>query len=77
MTKFTYSDAQQRFSSVLDSAQKEGKALVRRRDGRLFSIRPENASASPFDVPGVKTSVVTGEILETLKEERARTNRWR
>jgi len=77
MKIFTYSDARQKFSSVLESAQKEGKVLIKRRDGRLFSIRPESGSESPFDVTGLKTKVKTEEILETLREERGRTNRWR
>ena len=54
MKIFTYSDARQKFSSVLESAQKEGKVLVKRRDGRVFSIRPEKSSKSPFDISGSK-----------------------
>lgn len=71
MKIFTYSDARQKFSSVLESAQKEGKVLIRRRDGRLFSIRPEKLSESPFDIKGVKSSITTKEIIETLREARA------
>lgn len=71
MKVFTYSDARQKFSSVLDSAQEEGKVLVRRKDGRLFSISPEMSSKSPFDVKGIKSSVTTADILETLRDARA------
>ena len=71
MKIFTYSDARQKFSSVLESAQKEGKVLVKRRDSRVFSIRPEKSSKSPFDISGVKTSVTTNEIIESLRESRA------
>lgn len=71
MKIFTYSDARQKFASVLESAQKEGKVLIRRRDGRLFSIRPEKPSESPFDIRGIKSSVTTKEIMETLREIRA------
>ena len=71
MKIFTYSDARQKFSSVLESAQKEGKVLIRRRDGRIFSIRPEKTSESPFDIEGVRSSVTTKDILETLREARA------
>ena len=77
MKIYTYSDARQKFSSVLELAQKEGKVLVKRRDGRIFSIKPEKTSKSPFDVPGIKTEVSTKEILDTLREERGRTSRWR
>jgi len=77
MKTYTYSDARQQFSSVLESAQKDGKVLVKRRDGRVFSIRPEKPMKSPFEVPGIKTSVSTQDILDTLREERGTTSRWR
>ena len=38
MKLYTYSDARQQFSKVLDTAKKEGKVLIRRRDGSLFSL---------------------------------------
>jgi hypothetical protein len=72
MKVYTYSDARQKFSTVLESAQREGKVLVRRRDGRLFSIRPEKESESPFNVAGIKTKVETLEIIDILREERGR-----
>lgn len=71
MKVYTYSDARQKFSLVLESAQKDGKVLVRRRDGRLFSISPERTTKSPFDVKGIRSSVTTADILETLRETRA------
>ena len=76
MKIYTYSDARQKFSSVLELAQKEGKVLIKRRDGRMFSIRPERAKKSPLDVPGIKTRVSTQEIVDTLREERGRTSQW-
>jgi hypothetical protein len=71
MKVYTYSDARQKFSTVLESAQKEGKVLIRRRDGSLFSVSPEQSKKSPFDVKGIRTSVTTAEILATLQESRA------
>lgn len=73
MKIYTYSDARQKFSAVLESAQKEGKVTLRRRDGRLFSIRPESVNDSPLDVTGIQSKVTTAEILETLRKERSRT----
>lgn len=73
MKIYTYSDARQKFSAVLESAQKEGKVMLRRRDGRLFSIRPESVNDSPLDVTGIQSKVTTAEILETLRKERSRT----
>jgi hypothetical protein len=72
MKVYTYSEARQNFSTVLDSAYTEGRVLVRRRDGRVFSIRPETGGGSPFAVPGVKSTVTTAEIIATLREARSR-----
>jgi len=73
MRLFTFSDARQQFSRVLDIAKKEGKVLIRRRDGSLFSLVPVQETLSPFDVEGVTTGVTTSEIVEVLRSERART----
>lgn len=72
MKLYTYSDARQQFSKVLEVASKEGKVLIRRRDGSLFSLVPEKKSTSPFDVPGIKTDVTTKQIVDSLRAERAR-----
>ena len=77
MKIYTYSDARQKFSSVLEQAQKEGKVLIKRRDGRIFSLTPEKVKKqeSPFDIQGVKTKVTTEDILSTISAERSRTRR--
>ena len=72
MTVYTYSQARQNFSAVLDNARKEGKVLIRRKDGQLFSLRPETPSRSPLDVPGVKTRITTSEIVDIVRESRQR-----
>lgn len=71
MKVYTYSNARQKFSSVLECAQKEGKVLIRRRDGRMFSVSPVQSTQSPFDVKGIRSSVTTADILEALRESRA------
>jgi len=78
MKIYTYSDARQKFSSVLEQAQKEGKVLIKRRDGRIFSLTPEKSKneKSPFDIKGVKTKVTTEDIISTISDERGRTRRW-
>ena len=53
----------------------EEEVLIRRRDGSLFSLVPEKKSASPFDVPGIKTDVTTKQIVDTLRAERSRPRR--
>ncbi len=75
MKLYTYSDARQQFSKVLDTAKKDGKVLIRRRDGSLFSLVAEKSAVSPFDVEGISTKVTTPEIVDVLRRERERTSR--
>ena len=70
MNVFTYSDARQRLSELLDQADLDGKVFVQRKDGRLFSIQPERKNASPFNVRGINTQATTQDILEAIQEGR-------
>ncbi len=72
MTVFTYSQARQNFAAVLDRARKEGKVLIKRKDGTVFALSPETPNASPLDVKGVKTNVTTEEIVHAVRQSRQR-----
>jgi hypothetical protein len=73
MTVFTYSQARQNFSSVLDLASREGAVQIRRKDGSLFSIAPLlKKKRSPLDVSGIKTKATTADILNAVRESRER-----
>jgi antitoxin Phd len=71
VTIFTYSEARQKFSTLLNTATRDGEVLIRRRDGRVFSIRPQKKMESPFDVKGIKTKVSTKEIVDIVRESRS------
>ena len=51
MTVYTYSEARQRLSSVLDEAERDGSVRIRR-DGYEFELVPVERAVSPFDVDG-------------------------
>lgn len=73
MTVFTYSQARQKLSSLLDIARREGEVQIRRNDGTLFSLSPLTTSKkSPLDVTGLKTKATTGDILLAIRESRSR-----
>ena len=73
MTVFTYSQARQNFAKILNIARREGTVRIRRRDGQVFSISPlKKSRRSPFDVKGIKTRVTTKDILQAVRESRAR-----
>jgi hypothetical protein len=69
MKVYTYSQARQQLSELLDSADKE-EVLIRRRDGSTYLIVPKPMPTSPFAVPGIKTKTSTRDILEAIRESR-------
>lgn len=71
MKVYTYSEARQKLSKVLDSAREE-EVLIKRRGGETFSLVLRKIPGSPFDVPGVRTSASTEDILEAVSESRSR-----
>lgn len=71
MKTYTYSQARQNLSAVLNRARTE-EVYIRRRGGEVFRIAPKRPKGSPFDVPGVKTKARTADILEAVREVRQR-----
>ena len=70
MEVYTYSEARQKLSSVLDKAESTGKVLIRRKDGRTFALVPEQMLASPLDVPSINTDIPTKELVSVIRESR-------
>ncbi len=77
MQVYTYSEARQNLSSVLDRAESTGKVIIRRKDGRTFALIPERTRRSPLDVPSIRTTVSTEELVEIVRKERGRARGWR
>lgn len=71
MKVYTYSEARQQLSKVLDIARKE-EVIIKRRGGEVFSLVFKKIPKSPFDVSGVNTSATTTDILEAVRESRLR-----
>jgi hypothetical protein len=72
MQVFTYSEARQKLSKVLEQAESTGKVLIRRKDGRTFSLVPEQLITSPLDVPSIQTDISTQELIDIVREGRER-----
>ena len=77
MDVYTYSEARQNLSSVLDKAESDGKVLIRRKDGKTYALMPERPTASPLDVPSIKADISTQEIVTLVRQERGRIRGWR
>lgn len=73
MTVYSYSEARERLSVLLERALVEGQVKIRSRDGRIFVIRPEREpGTSPFEVRSVKLPTSKRDILEAIRESRSR-----
>lgn len=72
MHVYTYSEARQNLAQLLEQAENSGKVLIRRKDGRTFSLVPEKIVSSPLDVPTIKANITTEEIVALVREGRER-----
>ena len=71
MKVYTYSEARQKLSKVLDIARSE-EVIIKRRGGETFTLVFKKSSNSPFDVPGIKTRATTKDIINAVRESRTR-----
>jgi len=71
MKTYTYSQARQRLSEVLDTARTE-EVLITRRNGDAFRLTYRTVPESPFDIPAIKTKATTRDILAAVRASRRR-----
>ena len=71
MKAYTYFEARQKFSEVLDIARSE-EVIIKRRGGETFTVKNKKLPESPFDVPGIKTKATTKDIIDAVSESRSR-----
>lgn len=69
-TVYTYSEARQNLASLLEKAIRDGEVRVRRKDGQIFVITPEETGGSPLDVKGIELDLTQEEIVEFIHEGR-------
>jgi prevent-host-death family protein len=67
---YTYSEARQKLATLLEEAVRDGEVRVRRKDGKVFVIVPDEVSGSPLDVEGVDLDLTREEIIEFIHEGR-------
>jgi prevent-host-death family protein len=74
MKIYNYSEARQKFSTVLNTAFKE-EVIITRRDGSKFKLISINENKknlkSPLEnIKGIKTNITMDEILEAIRQGR-------
>ncbi|MEJ2264874.1 MAG: type II toxin-antitoxin system Phd/YefM family antitoxin [Anaerolineales bacterium] len=70
MKLYTYSEARQKLASLLEQAEKEGEVRIKRKDGKVFVLKPQPRSDSPLDVEGIDLDITPSEILKFIEEGR-------
>ena len=71
MKVYTFSQARQNLSQVLNRAKSE-EVIIRWRGGDAFSVAPKIQKGSPFDVRGIRTIAKTADILKAIQEVRGK-----
>ncbi|PID76365.1 MAG: prevent-host-death protein, partial [Deltaproteobacteria bacterium] len=56
MQIFTSLEAKQNFSRILDMADSADKVLIRRKDGKTYSLTSKQREPSPLDVPSINAN---------------------
>ena len=69
MKIYTYSEARQNLSSLLNFAESE-EVVIKRRDGKTFAVTAKPIASSPFDVPGIDVKTSTQDILDAIVDAR-------
>jgi hypothetical protein len=72
MTVYLMAEAKEKLEALLEEACREGEILIKREDGQIFVIRPEQRNRSPLDVPGVNLGLSKSEIAQSVREGRER-----
>lgn len=72
MHVYSFSEAKQNFSALLNQAQEEGAVQIARKDGQLFMLMPVTPKKSPLDITGVELNLSTDEIVDFVRESRDR-----
>lgn len=72
MITYTFSEARQKLSSVLEKARTQGEVLIKRKDGSMFVVKPMSSKRSPLDVAGINVNLSAKEIVDIVREIRER-----
>lgn len=70
MKTYTYTEARQNLATLLDKVIQDGEVRIKRRDGRVFVLKPQVQPSSPLDVGGGDLGVTASEIVNFVKEGR-------
>ena len=69
--------AARRAKEEITKGQAKPMDFDQRKDGRTFALTPEQTRWSPLDVPSIRATVRTEELVDIIRKERNKTRGWR
>ena len=72
MKEYSFTEARQKFASILDEAKQMGVVCIRKRNGDTFFVKPATMEKSPLDITGVDLRAARDEIVDGVRESRKR-----
>lgn len=70
MREYSFSEAQQNLSVMLEYAKQEGVVCIKKNNGELFYIQANIHKKSPLDIDGVDLGLSTHDIVDIVRESR-------
>lgn len=68
----TYQENQEKLSVLLERANEQGEVRIKRANGQIFVLKPEQTKRSVLDIDGIDLDVSTDEIVEFVRDGRER-----
>lgn len=72
MKVYTYSEARQELAKLLEEARLDGEVGIKKRDGRMFILKPYSTKKSPLDVDGVDAKISLDDAKTAIIDSRYR-----
>lgn len=72
MKEYSFTEARQNFTSLLNEARQSGMVCIRKRNGDTFYVKPATTKKSPLDIEGIDLRVTRDEIVDRVRESRKR-----
>lgn len=72
MNTYSVTKAKKNLERLLEQSKKKGIVKIKREDGRIFDLKPEDNNSSPLEVDGIDLKIETDEIIKIIRESRKR-----
>ena len=69
---YTYSEARNKLAEVLRRVDIDGEVMIKKRDGKVYVLRPAQEKESPLDVEVIEIDISTNEVVDIIREIRER-----